>query len=177
MYEYRADTTARERLTTASAFVLCTLASTFWQLMSGGHTRAASGDYVEYLPSATAAAARTTARVRHGDADHALGTDLYTMYLDDNLFQSQVAGARHTEVLLHPATNRGQVESIYSTFLPLSLGVEKSKATTIACAGDGNCASHSILNGLWEQDGKVLVPMVECRSFPPAPPTGWAPFA
>lgn len=91
-------------------------------------------------------------------------THPYQCFLADDLFRSILATSEHSEAIAHPATIRGQREHVYNRIVPPSMCVHLKGATAGGgdeCAerrrnaGDGNCQTHALLNGLRASRGEV----------------------
>ena len=90
--------------------------------------------------------------------------DPYEAFLCDDLHRAHYGTSSHVEAISHPATLRGQRQDVYLKLLPQSLCIRVKElcrgsaaqlakgrndcATLFRCAGDGNCATHALLNGL-----------------------------
>ncbi|CAN0187504.1 unnamed protein product, partial [Ascophyllum nodosum] len=90
----------------------------------------------------------------------------YGAFLCDDLHRAHYGTSSHVEAISHRATLRGQRRDVYSSskLLPQSICIRVKElcrgsaaqlakggndcATLFRCAGDGNCATHALLNGL-----------------------------
>ena len=79
----------------------------------------------------------------------------YGMHLNDDLHQHCMSGIDYLDVLVHPATLRGQQQNIQNTCTAPSTSILADSVVKVECQEDGNCGFYSTLNGMNLNANKV----------------------